>query len=173
MKRINGAPIFAAIIVGAIYLNQLTMAQSMNTSWVAEMIQETEEAISVAHKEGADSGQKKIAAASAVKRFIPIGLHVDDLTVKLTQMKNEGFAVTEYDHEGSREWPHGKVRPYADEATKRNMGNRYPPGTYGITAVKTWRSRLVVEEFYSVNIQASRKDKQVVNVEASRSATSI
>lgn len=171
MKRIGGNPIVAAIIVAAFVLNQSSMAQNMKSNWVDQMIRDVERATSGAQGKRTEWKQRAEANSYAAQKYFPVGMPLGQAQEKMLQMKDDGFKVVEYTRDGSRDWPNGVLRPYLDEDTRRNMSNQLPPGVYALTAVKTWRSRLVVEEFFSIDVKISEQDKKVLSVGARRSAT--
>jgi hypothetical protein len=171
MKNLKSARIIV-VAIATFISNQSAMTQNIERDWVRKMIQAAELSISSPENVRASSNEKATALANSAKKFLPIGMRINELAVKLSQLKEQGFIVTEYHRGFAREWPNGKPYPYRDADTQRNISNNIPPETYAITAVKTWRSRFIVEEFYSVDIQVSERSEQVFGVEARRSATS-
>lgn len=163
----------AACIIYVSYFNQSARAQSMKPNWIEQMVRDVEQASSDAQSKRLDWKKRSAERSSAAQNHFPPGMPLPQAEQKLIEMKNNGFTVTEYTRDGSRDWPNGVLRPYPDEGTKKTMNNQIHAGTRKLIATKKWRSRLIVEEFFSVELSISEEEKKVTLVEANRSATSL
>lgn len=140
-------------------------------NWIEKMISDSALALDEADEAGLGQGGRDAAMVKVAHKYFPIGMRKEDVFALLREMKRNGFDITEYRHEGSRIWPSGHFRPYIDEATRLNLQNKYPPGFFEVIAVRTWRSRLVVEEFFAIRIAISDITGLVQNVSVNRSAS--
>ena len=87
-------------------------------------------------------------------------------------IKDQGFIINEYHHEGARNWPDGELKPYLDEDTKRNMQNRYATGVIKYVAKKSYDSHWAIAESNAF-IVITTKDGFVVDVSGSISTSAI
>lgn len=80
-----------------------------------------------------------------VQKYFPPGMQMEDAFKLLHQLKEQGFEIGEYRHEGVRKWPEGgELLIYRDEASKRAY---QPPGSMvDYTARKRYEHRLFVFE---------------------------
>jgi len=140
-------------------------------SWIDKMLSDVGLAFAEADKAGLGQQGRDIAMVKVAHKYFPTGMRKEDAFVLLHEMKNSGFDVTEYRHEGARKWPSGELRPTADEATRRSLQNQYPPGVSEVIAVRTWRSRLVVEEFFAISITIPDDTGLIRHVSVNRSAS--
>lgn len=115
------------------------------------MIQEMETAYATAmRKEGDTHEERKAAATQAVQKYFRPGMKAEEAFKLLRQMKDDGFEVGEYRHEGARKWPDGEFKAYLDEATKRNLQNQYPKGLSEFIAQKQYGRRLLIVTKHAV-----------------------
>lgn len=140
-------------------------------TWIDKMLSDVDLAFAEANKAGLGQDGRVAAMVKATHRYFPSGMRKEDAFVLLREMKNSGFDISEYRHEGARKWPSGELRPYMDETTRRNLQKRYPPGVSEIIAVRTWRSRLVVEEFFAISITIPDDTGLILSVSVNRSAS--
>jgi hypothetical protein len=140
-------------------------------TWIDKMLSEVGLAFAEADKAGLGQEGRDAAMVKAAHRYFPTGMRKEDAFVLLHEMKNNGFDISEYRHEGARKWPGGELRPYMDEATRRNLQRQYPPGVSEVVAVRTWRSRLVVEEFFAISITIPDDTGLISRVSVNRSAS--
>lgn len=153
-------------------LNSHAWGSKMDTKWISRMKNDVEQAVAASEKAKGSFQEKEDAAANAAKKYFPVGMSAEDAAAMLIQLKENGFSVREYHPNGTRDWPEGKLQAYGDEATRINMENQYTQGTYGIIATKTWKSRFIVEEFYSIILKVSKKANNILEASANRSAKS-
>ncbi len=140
-------------------------------TWIDKMLLDVGLAFAEADKAGLGQEGRDAAMIKAAQRYFPVGMRKEDAFVLLHEMKNNGFDISEYRHEGARKWPSGELRPYMDEATRRNLQRQYPPGVSEVIAVRTWRSRLVVEEFFAISITIQDDNGLISRVSVNRSAS--
>jgi hypothetical protein len=77
-------------------------------------------------KQGYESQER--AVSKVVTKYIPAGMRKEDAFKRIQDLKDEGFEIGEYRCEGVRVWPDGDLKPYLDEATRKNLQNRIAPG---------------------------------------------
>lgn len=82
--------------------------------------------------------EKEEAVARAVQKYFPPGMKAEEAFELLRQLKEQGFKVGEYRHEGARNWPDGEFKPYLDEGTRRNLQRQIPKGVSKFTAKKKY-----------------------------------
>jgi hypothetical protein len=82
--------------------------------------------------------QKNDDVAEVVRRHVPVGTQEEDVLVFLHKLKADGFSVSQYVFEGAGQWPDGRISPYLDEQTKRNMERRLPKGTTQFVAQRQY-----------------------------------
>lgn len=140
-------------------------------TWIDKMLSDVELAFTEADKAGLDQEGRDAAMVEAAHKYFPNGMAKEDAFVLLHEMKKNGFDISEYRHEGARKWPSGELRPYMDEATRRNLQRQYPPGVSEVIAVRTWRSRLVVEEFFAIRITIPDNTGRISRISVNRSAS--
>ena len=71
--------------------------------------------------------EKRVKATSrVVRKYFPPGMKSEEAFKLLRQLKQQGFDVSEYRHEGARNWPDGELKFYLDDATKRNLQQQIP-----------------------------------------------
>lgn len=115
------------------------------------MIQEMETAYATAmRKEGDTHEERKAAATQAVQKYFRPGMKAEEAFKLLRQLKDDGFEIAEYRHEGARVWPDGEFKPYLDEATRRNMQIVHPKGVSRFTAKKQYERRLLIVTKHAV-----------------------
>lgn len=96
-----------------------------------------------------------------VQKHFPPGMSLDEALKLLHALKKQGFEIGEYRHEGARQWPDGDIKPYADEATRKNLQNLYPIGVSGYVATKTYdRKYFIVTKAASITVRV--KDDRIV-----------
>ena len=139
--------------------------------WINKMLTEVGIAIAEADRAGLGQEARDASMIKAAHKYFPVGMRKEDAFVLLHEMKNSGFEISEYRYEGAREWPIGQLMPYTDEATRRHLQRRYPPGVSKVTAIRKWRSRLVVEEFFAIGITIQDDTGLVIRVSVNRSAS--
>ncbi len=140
-------------------------------TWIDKMLSDVDLAFAEADKAGLDQEGRDAAMIKAAHRYFPPGMRKEDAFVLLHEMKNNGFDISEYRHEGAREWPSGELRPYMDEVTRRNLHRQYPPGVSEVIAIRKWRSRLVVEEFFAISVTIPDDSGFISRVRVNRSAS--
>lgn len=115
------------------------------------MIQEMETAYATAmRKEGDTHEERKAAATQAVQKYFRPGMKAEEAFKLLRQMKDDGFEITEYRYEGARVWPDGELKPYLDEATRRNMQIVHPKDMSRFTAKKQYGRHLLIMTKHAV-----------------------
>jgi hypothetical protein len=124
-------------------------------TWIDKMLSEVGLAFAEADKAGLGQEGRDAAMVKAAHRYFPTGMRKEDAFVLLHEMKNNGFDISEYRH----------------EATRRNLQRQYPPGVSEVVAVRTWRSRLVVEEFFAISITIPDDTGLISRVSVNRSAS--
>ena len=91
------------------------------------MIEEMEMAYrTVSHTKGDTSVDRDAAVSAVVQKYLPSGVKTEEAFNFLNQLKERGFEITEYRHEGARRWPQGELKPYLYEETRRNMQQQIP-----------------------------------------------
>lgn len=109
------------------------------------MIQEMESAYIAAEQKKGDTHQERDAAVTrVVQKYFPPGMKSEDAFKRLRQLKEHGFEIGEYRHEGARNWPDGEFKPYPDEATRRNFQNRYQRGTSYFSVKKQYGTQMLL-----------------------------
>jgi hypothetical protein len=70
------------------------------------------------------SSSNVVEIDKVINKHIPIGMKIEDALEKLDE---QGFGITEHNVNGWREYPDGKLRPYADEEVvarvKKKLGD--------------------------------------------------
>ncbi len=132
------------------------------------MINDMETAYTIATQKSGDThAERKAAVTQAVRKYFPEGMKTEDAFRLLRRLKEEGFEIGEYRHEGARVWPDGELRPYLDEATRRNLQNQYPKGLSKFTAKKQYgRHLLVVTKHAVVSFHVIDGSGEISDVEA-------
>lgn len=93
-----------------------------------------------------------------VQKYFPPGMLMEDAFKLLHQLKKQGFEIGEYRHEGARIWPDGELKPYTDEATRRNLQQQYPKGVIEYVAEKKYdRKYLIVTKTAVIGIRTDGK----------------
>ena len=82
--------------------------------------------------------KREEAISRAVQKYFPAGMKAEEAFKLLHQLKEEGFEVSEWRHEGARNWPDGEFKPYLDEATRRNLQRQIPKGASRFHANKQY-----------------------------------
>lgn len=109
------------------------------------MIQEMEAAYAAVEKRSGDTHEERDEAVTrVVQKYFPPGMKKEDAFKLLRQLKEKGFDIGEYRHEGARNWPDGELKPYMDEATRRNLQRRYPMGMSHFSAQKKYGTQILV-----------------------------
>lgn len=109
------------------------------------MIQEMESAyIAVEQKKGDTHQERDAAVTRVVQKYFPPGMKSEDAFKRLRQLKEQGFKIGEYRHEGARNWPDGEFKPYLDEATRRNLQRQYQPGTSYFSVKKQYSTQMLI-----------------------------
>lgn len=107
------------------------------------MIEEMEAAYRGVSQKKGDTHQDRDAAVSAVlHKYFPPGMKTEDAFKLLRQLKERGFDVSEYRHEGARIWPDGELKPYLYEETRRNMQQQIPKGVSRFHAEKKYGTQI-------------------------------
>jgi hypothetical protein len=140
-------------------------------TWIDKMLSDIGLVFAEADKAGLGQEGRDAAMVKAAHRYFQIDMRKEDAFVLLYEMKNNGFDISEYRHEGVRKWPGGELRPYVDEATRRNLQRQYLPGVSVVISVRTWQSRLVVEEFFAISITIPDDTGLISRVSVNRSAS--
>lgn len=86
----------------------------------------------------AEKEERKEAVSRAVQKYFPPGMRAEEAFKRLRQLKGQGFEISEARNDGTRAWPGGEFRPYRDEATRRNLQQRYPKGISKFLAEKKY-----------------------------------
>ena len=73
--------------------------------------------------------QKKEDVDLIVQSKFPMGMNVQDATILMRTLIDSGFQAKEYTAHGARSWPTGEIKPYFDEATRKQLQKRYSDGT--------------------------------------------
>lgn len=68
------------------------------------------------------------AVSRAVQKYFPPGMKSEEAFKLLRQLKEQGFDVSEWRHEGARNWPDGEIKPYLNEETRRSTQLQIPEG---------------------------------------------
>jgi hypothetical protein len=109
------------------------------------MILEMESAYVAADKQdGSTHVERNAAVTLVVQKYFPNGMKSEDALKRLRDLKNQGFDIGEYRHEGARNWPDGELKPYRDEATRRNLQNKYQRGTSYFFVEKQYGRHLLI-----------------------------
>lgn len=148
----------------------ITGCKAGKENWIDNMITDVETAFMEADKAGLWQEGRDAAMAREAHKYFPVGMRKGDAFVLLQEMQNNGFDITEYRYEGSRVWSGGELRPYRDEATRRNLQRQYPLGISEVVAIRRWQSRIVVEEFFSIGITIPDDSGLILRVSVERSA---
>jgi len=121
----------------AIFLSCLqTGCEIKNEGWPEKMISEMEAAWIKADNAGGRQEDRAKAVNQVVQTYFRPGMPKADAFDMLMRLKEQGFNIGEYRHEGARNWPDGDLKPYLDEQTKKNLENQIPPGISRISASK-------------------------------------
>lgn len=86
----------------------------------------------------AEKEERKEALSRAVQKYFPPGMRAEEALKRLSQLKEQGFDISEYRHERARNWPDGELKPYLDEATRRNLQQHIPKGVSKFSARKEY-----------------------------------
>ena len=109
------------------------------------MIKDMEAAYATAIRKKSETHEERDAAVTrAVQKYFPPGMKVEDAFKHLKRLKEQGFDIGEYRHEGARAWPDGEFKPYLDEATRRNLQQQYPKGVSEFTARKQVGTHMLI-----------------------------
>lgn len=110
-----------------------------------KLIQEMESAYATAARNNGETQQEREDAVTlVVKKYFSPGMKVDEAFELLRRLKEQGFDISEYRNEGARNWPDGTIKPYVDEATRRNLQNKYPKGMSHFSAKKQYDTQMLV-----------------------------
>ena len=91
------------------------------------MIKEMEAAYATVGELKDSTHEKRVEATSrAVQKYFPTGMKKEEAFKLLRQLKEQGFEIGEYRHEGARNWPDGELKPYLYEETRRNLQQQIP-----------------------------------------------
>lgn len=157
-----------------IFLTILAGCKVEDKTWIDRMISEMESAWIQAHEAGLGQQGRNAATTAVAQRYFRPGMTKDDAFNLLRELKIHGFEVGEYRYEGARNWPDGELRPYTDEATRRNLQNQYPKGTIEIVATKRYDSeRVIVDKHVAVSFRLSEGVSTIGDVKARLWASSI
>lgn len=137
-------------------------------TWIDKMLSEMEIAWVEADKaSGGQEGRSRAATQAAYKYFRP-GMPKTDALNLFRELKTQGFDIGEYRHEGAKNWLDGELKPYFDEATKKNLQQQIPQGTSRITAKKEYgKERLIISKHVALTIVIEDASDYVKHVEAS------
>lgn len=109
------------------------------------MILEMESAYIAAEQKTGDTHHERDAAVTlVVQKYFPPGMNSEDAFKRLRQLKEQGFEIGEYRHEGARDWPDGEFKPYLDEATRRNLQHRYQRRTSYFHVQKQYGTQMLI-----------------------------
>lgn len=109
------------------------------------MIQEMEAAYATAmRKDGDTHEERKAAATHAVQKYFRPGMKAEEAFKLLRQMKDDGFEITEYRHEGARVWPDGELKPFLGEVGKLTYQRRHPKGASDFIAQKQYGIQILL-----------------------------
>ena len=93
-----------------------------------------------------------------VQKYFPPGMKMEEAFKLLHLLKDQGFDVSEWRYEGARIWPDGELKPYTDEATRRNLQQQYPKGIIEYVAEKKYDSKyLIVTKTAAIGIRTDGK----------------
>ncbi len=137
-------------------------------TWIDKMLSEMETAWIKADKAGGgQEGRNKAVSLVATKYFRP-GMPMTEAFELLNQLKSQDFSIYEYRQEGTRAWPNGELKPYADEARKRKFEREIMPGISRFTARKDQygRERLFISKGVAITLTVDAKKAVVTSVEA-------
>lgn len=142
MRRLNMRNIR---IVPLLALLALTLPIAGGCNANDPMIHEMESAYIAAEQKKGDTHQERDAAVTrVVRKYFPPGMKSEDAFKRLRQLKEQGFKIGEYRHEGARNWPEGEFKPYVDETTRRNLQNQYQRGTSYFSVKKQYDTQMVI-----------------------------
>lgn len=89
--------------------------------------------------------EKNDDVSRVVQKYFPPGMKMDDAFRLLKLFYDQGFEVRENRLGGARNWPDGELKPYRDEATKRNRLQMDPKGMMvNYTITKRYDSKYFV-----------------------------
>lgn len=144
-------------------------------TWIDKMLSEMETAWIEADKAGGgQDGRDKAVSLVAMKYFRP-GMPMAEAFELLNQLKSQEFSIYEYRHEGTRIWPNGELKPYADEARKKKFEREISQETSRFTVRKDQygRERLLISKGVAMTLTVDTKKAVVISVEANIWASSI
>lgn len=100
--------------------------------------------------------QQREAVSHVVQKSIPQGMTVEKTVKLLYRLKDRGFEIGEYRHEGARIWPGGELLAYHSEVSRRAY---QPVGSMiNYSASKVYERQLVIYEKRAViKIQTNGK----------------
>ena len=103
--------------------------------------------------------ERDAATALVVQKYFPIGIKKKDALAQLNILKENDFEIVELKYEGERVWPNGKFRKYSGELEGLNHERRFPIGTTGYIAEKTYDKKYIIVTFTAViSIKLDRND---------------
>ncbi|MDR2112722.1 MAG: hypothetical protein LBQ62_06455 [Candidatus Accumulibacter sp.] len=101
-----------------------------DTGWGDEMLSEMETAV----RSRRNSEERKNAVNQVAQKYFRPGMPRTEAFKLLEDLGSRGFRIGEYRYEGARLWPDGELKPYLDEAIKRNFQRQIPPGASKFSA---------------------------------------
>lgn len=160
-------------LVLMVFFVSLAMGCKMEKSWVDEMLHEMEVAWVDADKAHLGQDGRNAAVTAVVQKHFRPGMAKIDAFGLLRELKEQGFNIGEYRHEGARDWPDGEIKPYLDEDTRRNLQSQIPPGVSRITARKQYgRVNFVVLKHGGVTVIVHDKENFIISSYGSLGSTS-
>lgn len=143
-------------------------------AWIEQMISEMESAWVEANRAGLGHEGREAAVSLVAREYFWPGMGKEEALKLLRELKDYGFVVGEYRHEGAREWPDGKFKSYSDEATRQNLQNRYQTGQSEFIATKIYdRDRIIVDKVVTLSFRVNDGVNAIADVEARLSASAI
>lgn len=144
-------------------------------TWIDKMLSEMETAWIEADKAGGGQDGRDAAVTAVARTYFRPGMPMTEAFELLNQLKSQEFEIYEYRHEGTRTWPNGELKPYADESRKKKFEREIAPGTSRFTVRNDQygRERLIITKGVAMRITFDVMKEIVINVEANIWASSI
>ena len=172
MKRAANALQLRAVV--SCFIGLLLMGCNVKDKWIEQMILEMESAWIEAEKAGRGQEGRDAAVLVVVQKYFRPGMLKEEAFVLLRQLKEDGFDVGEYRHEGARNWPDGELKPYLDEEIRKSHQNWLPKGLGRFVAEKQYgRVRLFATKHAAIGFRALDSSSVITEVEGTISASGI